>query len=174
MNYSEYIHEVLTKPRKSSTHNSLGTRHAYRNYVKRYGYNMSEKQYSQIIRTMNQLVMNHVLTHSCFTVPSNILKLYIVCNPTPKIAEIKNGKLIVPYKTDWKRTRQLWETDEESFNQKLQVKYSPAPYFVPKYTRRCNRKYRNMSYYILKFSRGFKKHVKTRGQEIIHLGGYLK
>lgn len=152
-----------SKPHKLS--HCLGSRDAWKyirkNKWKYLGGNPCDQSlYSKIISTVNkylaeQLLEGHTVEFSCNMGSINVASV-------PSRVYMKEGELVNNYRTDWKKTLDLWYEDEEARNSHKTVKRIQKRIYLIKYNKEEAR-FHNMRFYSFRANRSL---AKTLGREI--------
>lgn len=160
MSFIDNIKKVREK-RNHKIKNSYGVQDAYKYYKKirpkNNQFNLTQTQYSQIIREINNLLILSFLQGNNINFPKRMGTLYLVKNTT-KLYN-KKGKLRNTYPINWKKTLELWETDQEAYNNRSLVKDITKQVFKVKYDK-SKANYLNKSVFDFKINRAFKLKLK--------------
>lgn len=161
MSFIDDIKKVKQQ-RNHKIKNSYGLQDVYRDYRK----NKSIKQkivtqslYSNIIKDINECLIKSFLQGNEIKFPKRMGILYIVKNPTRIYTQ--DGKLKNTYPINWKKTLELWESDQESFNNKSLVKTITKEVFKIKYDK-SKANYINKSFFDFKVNRSLKIRLKNQ------------
>lgn len=172
MSFIDDVKKVKQK-RNHKIKNSYGLQDVYKYYRK----NKSIKQkistqslYSSIIKDINECLIKSFLHGNEIKFPKRIGSLYIVKNST-KIYT-KDGKLRNTYPIDWKQTLELWESDQEAFNNRFLVKTITKEVFKVKYDK-SKSNYINKSFFDFKVNRSLKLRLKEQIKDN-NINAYIK
>lgn len=154
----------VTGKRVHKVTNSLGVYDAYkyyrRNRPQEKKYRLSESQYFNIVRSINNLIADQVVEGVDFNIPLNMggieIRKYgrtLSINPD---GTVKNNLPI-----DWDKTLQLWGEDKSSYEEKKLIKVDSSEVFTVYYNR-GKAKYKNKVFYKLNVNRKIKQRLKVK------------
>lgn len=152
----------VSDSRQHRVTNSLGVYDAYKwirkNKWLSIGQKLTEKQFYDIIRGINDLLADNLSNGTEVVFPHRMGKLEIrKKNVNTRIDE--KGELHTNLPVDWDRTLQLWCEDKESLESKTLVRLEEKELFKVFYNRlKCN--YNNCSFYEFHVNRSIKKRLK--------------
>lgn len=163
MRMNEFRKGVLKvdKPRVHRIKNSYGVYDSYK-YIRKnkwlnIGQSVTEHQFYYIIRTMNNLLAEHLVKCHDIKLPCRMgwieVRKYI-----PSVSII-NNKLKVNLPIDWDRTLKLWSEDEEAYKERTLIKMEEKEIFKVYYNR-VKANYSNKSYYEFTVNRDLKRKLK--------------
>lgn len=114
----------MTQQRHHKLTADFGMKDYYNFYDNKYNAKVSRKIYNQIISDFNKAVVNMILEEGDeYKVPYTHFTLQI--RKDKRKPRLNNkGELMNPVPVDWKRTKALWERDEEAKEKKLLVRYN--------------------------------------------------
>lgn len=107
--------------------------------------------YSQIIKEVNKILAEKLLEGHTIEFPYQMGKLMLASLPTRVF--YKDGELRTNYRTDWKKTLDLWYEDEEMLNTHKPIKKIHQKIYFIKYYR-TDAKFPNKRFYKFRTNRG--------------------
>lgn len=159
----------IKKVNNKRTHkikNSYGVYDGYKYYrknkPKEKKYVLSESQYFSIIRRINNLLLDNLISGNDIIFPNRMGKLEIRKIET-KI-EIRDGKVKETLPVDWDRTIKLWYEDEDSYKNKTLVKAKEKEIYKIFYNRTLAN-FVNKSFYYFRPNRTLKIRIKDKIKE---------
>lgn len=167
MDFKEFKSNTLklTSKRNSTFINSYGLRDAYRWSRKTFKLTITEKQYSYIIKTINNYLQDSLISSNSIMLPCNMGTINIRKDSTS--IKIKDGKLKSTMTVDWNKTLKLWYSDEEAKQDKTIVKHEVEEVFKILYNK-VGAFYKNSKYILYKPS----KELRVKLKNIIQTGAY--
>lgn len=136
------------KGRNQKVRNSFGVKDIYRHIRKNHWYDIgcpvTEKDFYAIIRNVNNMLAENISDGKLVVLPSKMGSLEL--KKTPVGVRLKNGKLKITYPIDWKKTRELWEEDEEARKQNILVRFENDYVYYVHY-RKFGATYNNKLFY---------------------------
>ena len=168
MKEQEFINNVrrIKEPRKHKIKNSYGVYDGYKYYRKNKPegsqYVLSESQYFAIIRKINKLLVEQLLTGYDIILPSRMGRIELR-KSKPSIT-FDGNKLKANLPIDWDKTLKLWYEDEEAYKNKTLVKIEEKEVYKIYYNRGLA-EYTNKSFYQFNFNRDLKRRLKTNIKE---------
>lgn len=169
MNLKEFRKRVLKvdQPRKTSINNSYGVYDAYKYYRKNKPldkkYILTESQYFAIIRKLNLMLTEELLSQRDIIFPLSMGKLE-VRKWSPEVKLDKDGKVTNNYPIDWDRTLRLWYEDKEAREERFILKKKEKEVFVIRYSK-SHAKYKNQSYFEFIVNRALKLNLRDKIRE---------
>lgn len=163
MDYDNFRKIVLKlhDNRKHKVKNSYGVYDAFKYYRKHKPkdkkYILTESQYFQIIRNVNNLLVDSLLQNNDIRFPQRMGILEV--RKRPATIKIVNGKLVNNLPIDWDTTLKLWAEDEESYNKKTLIKLEEDEVFIINYNKK-RAIYNNKMYYQFNVNRKLKQRLK--------------
>lgn len=136
-NLKDFMVEIKRahQTRKHKVTNSYDTKDFYRNYIKGLDknseYYISEKQYGNILKVTNDLIMEKLLEGFQVVFPYNLGCLQIESSKNKFY--YKNGELKTTYMIDWNETIKLWFEDDECRKNKTFVRRDNAEKYIVRY-----------------------------------------
>lgn len=176
MNFDEFKSSIrkITGPRNHKIKNSYGVYDAYKYIRKNNWFNIgkpvSEKEFYKIIRTVNRIITEKLISSGEVQLPNKMGSLEIL-KSHPRIS-IENGKLIMTNPIDWDATLKLWYEDPEAKDRKQLVRIENDDIFRVHYNK-TKATYNNRSYYDFRPMRDFKRTL-TKLARKGNLQGFLK
>lgn len=157
----------VNHPRKYKISNSLGVYDAYKYYRKNKPkdkqYILSESQYFAIIRKINLLLIEEILSGDDIKLPLHMgiieLRKY-----NTNIRIDKDGKIHTNLPIDWNKTLELWYEDQEAFKNRTLVKVEEKEIFKIYYNKETAN-YNNKSFYEFIFNKDLKARLKQKIKE---------
>lgn len=161
-NYRERILKVKDH-RHHKIKNSYGVYDAYKYYRKNKPkdskYIISESQYFAIIRNINNLLAEDLMSNKDIKLPARLGTLEIrKYNPN---VSWKDGKLKIGMPIDWDQTLKLWYTDKEAYDNKTLVRHNVKEVFRIYYNK-IDANYLNKSFYHFTLNREIKRKLKDK------------
>ena len=154
----------LQNTRTHKITNSLGVYDAYKHIRKNkwfdIGRPLTEHEFYQIIRKVNNYLAEELVNGNDITFPNRMGKLELRKRNSLPVID-KNGSLKVTYAIDWDSTLKLWYNDEEAFNNKTLVKFPEKSIFRVKYNK-STANYENKSFMEFQVNRNIKTRLKQR------------
>ena len=169
MQLQEFRRKLLKvdKPRKVKISNSYGVYDAYKYYrknkPKNKKYIIKESTYFTIIRKLNLMLVQELLSQKDIIFPLNMGKLE-VRKWFPEVKLDKDGKVKNNYPIDWDSTLRLWHEDKDAREKKLLLKKKEKTVFVIRYNKNKS-KYKNQSYFEFIVNRALKLSLKDKIKE---------
>ena len=166
--HSKYRANLLkiAKSRKTKINNSCGTYDAYKYYrknkPKEAKYILTYKEYSGIVKAKNMLLSEELLKGNNLIFPQRLGNLELRKYKTS--ISFKNGKLKTNLPIDWKRTIELWATDEEAKVNKVLIRYEVDYVYKVFYTK-SKANYNNKIFYSFSVNRRLKQRIKNKIKE---------
>lgn len=168
MDFIEFRKEVLKVkgPRAHVIKGSLGLAQAYPFYRHKYqeqpSYRLTYNQYSNIVKMMNQMLADDLVSGEDVILPHRMGRL--------ELRKKNSGVTITPkglkvtYPVDWDQTLKLWHSDEEAKEQKIVVRDEQKEVFRIYYNRNiaC---YTNKTFYQFSTTRALKVKLKEEIQK---------
>lgn len=155
----------VKSPRKHKINSSLGVTSCFK-WLKENNIDLKQKltskQFSDIIREVNKEIGETLLSSKEVLLPHRMGLLEIRKLDTKVL--YKQDKLIVTNPIDWNATLKLWYEDEEAKKNKQTIKVEEKEIFRFYYNR-LRAKYKNQSYFNIKFNRNLKLKLKDRIQQ---------
>ena len=144
--------------------NSLGVYDAYK-YIRKnkwfdIGRPLTEHEFYQIIRRVNNYLAEELVNGNDITFPSRMGKLELRKRNSLPVID-KNGNLKVTYAIDCDSTLKLWYDDEEAFNNKTLVRLPERNIFRVKYNK-DTANYENKSFMEFQVNRSIKTRLKQK------------
>lgn len=157
-----------TKPseRKVRVTNSFGVYDVYKLIRKNHWYNIgrpvTEKEFYSIIRGINKLLAEEIITGKEVVFPERMGSLELVKHEVG--VSIVEGHLKNTYPIDWAKTWELWYNDREAMQQKILVRNEQKWVYKVKY---CKDKavYENKTFYQFILNTLIKKALKDKIQK---------
>lgn len=156
MDYQGFLNRLQKKGSKPHTiSHCLGSRDAWK-WVRRNkwkalnGLNIDKSVYSRIVNSVNQKLVEMLLEGHRISFPYNMGSLYL-CGVPSKVS-IKEGKIANNYRTDWKKTLELWYQDKEAMEKHITVKRVQKDIYSIRYSKR-GVNYKNKWYYKFRANR---------------------
>lgn len=154
----------INQPKNYRVRNSLGVYDAYKYYRKNKPkdkqFVLSESQYFSIIRRINLLLVEELLSGNDIKLPKAMgtieLRKY-----DRRIKIGTDGKIYTNLPIDWEKTLELWYEDEESFKNKTLIRMDEKEIFKVYYNRE-SATYNNKSYYEFLFNKDLKTRLKQK------------
>lgn len=151
--YDEFVARIQKKgPHKYHISHCLGTRDAWK-WVRKNkwealgGKPFDQLLYSKVINDVNIILSQKLLEGHEVEFPYQMGCLLLTFLPTK--VRYKDGKLKSTYRTDWKKTMELWYEDEEARKNRLFVKRIQSDiYFLRYFKSKAN--YKNKRFYVFK------------------------
>lgn len=168
MDYNDFRREVLglNKSRIHKVTNSYGVFDAFKYYrkirPKDSKYVLTDSQYFSIIRSINKLLAEQLLSGEEVKFPERMGKLELRKFPTT--LKIVDGKLINKLPIDWDTTLRLWAEDEEVYEARTLIRFESKETFRIIYNK-SKANYPNKSYYEFNANRELKQKLKERIKE---------
>ena len=168
MKEQEFLNSVrrIKEPRNHKVRNSYGVYDGYKYYRKTKPkdskYVLSESQYFAIIRKINELFVEAILSGEDVVLPCRMGRIELR-KSTPNI-KLENGKVKANLPIDWDKTLKLWYEDEEAYKNKTLVKIEEKEVYKIYYNRGLA-EYTNKSFYLFNFNRDLKRRLKTNIKE---------
>lgn len=163
MDYNEFRLKTLKAVGKKNfkVSNSCTLRTIYRalykdNIIPR---EMTEHQFSSIIKEMHKCYIHHFLRGSDIVFPLNMGRIELKKYHTG--VKFEDGKLKTNYPIDWKRTLQWWYEDDNARTQKKLLRKEARTVFRIMYNK-ARAKYNNKSFYRFTPARSFKKVLREK------------
>ena len=154
----------LQNTRTHKITNSLGVYDAYKHIRKNkwfdIGRPLTEHEFYQIIRKVNNYLAEELVNGNDITFPNRMGKLELRKRNSLPVID-KNGSLKVTYAIDWDSTLKLWYDDEEAFNNKTLVKFPERSIFRVKYNKNTAN-YENKSFMEFQINRDIKTRLKQK------------
>lgn len=136
----------------------------YRYYKKNNEKPLDYTTYSDIISKYNKSVIDLMLNNSLeYRVP--VLNFLFTIRKDERKPQIKNGKLHNNRPIDFKRTMDLWASDEEARNKKILLRFNnnhSSGYVYRIYCKKHESSIKNKKYYKFTPSREFKRGLASR------------
>ena len=164
MEEQEFINIVrnVRGPRNHKVKNSFGVYDGYKYYRKNKPkdkkYILSESQYFSIIRMVNSLFAEALLSGDDVVLPCRFGRLEL--RKRNAGVYFKDGKLKYTLPIEWDRTLKLWYEDEESYKNKTLVRIEEKEVYKLYYNKNVA-EYNNKSFYLFNFNRDLKRQLKT-------------
>lgn len=163
MDYTEFRAEVLKLgSKKFKISNSYGTKAAWRWYKKNKWLNgnpVSEGDYGKVIKEMNLALLEQLFKGSDIRFPCGMGRLELRKYKTN--IKFVNGKLVTNLPINWKRTLQLWYSDNKAKTNKTLVRSEPKEIFKVLYSKR-GATYKNKTYYMFTLARSARLKLKDK------------
>ena len=164
MKEQEFL-DNIKKVKNSRNHkvkNSYGVYDGYkyyrRNKPKDSKYVLTESQYFAIIRRINELFVDSILSGSDIILPCKFGRIELR-KYAPKI--IYDGKVIkTNLPINWDKTLKLWYEDKNSYKNKVLIRMEEKEIFKLYYNKTLA-EYNNKSFYQINFNRDLKKKLKV-------------
>lgn len=163
--YIDFTNQLLKRSgeKKFKATNSITMRQIYRDLVKTKVLHgdlfISEFLFNKIIRGMNLIILNKLLSGHSVKLPHRMGSLEII--KVNKGAKYKNGKLVITYPINWGETLKLWYNDEEARQNKLLIRFQNKEVFKVIYNKR-KANYNNKIFMEFLPSRMFKIKIKDK------------
>ena len=154
----------VNQPRKHKIKNSVGVRQIY-NIIKHNKQdinNISLPQFRIIIRTINKILAEHLSKGEDIQLPCYRGTLELRKNK-PYI-KIKDNKIKTDLPINWDKTLQLWEQNQEAYNNRQLIRQEEKEIFKFKYNKR-NARYNNQCFFDFQVNREIKKKLKLHIKE---------
>ena len=100
-----------------------GLRDYYKYYSKNNNVVADSKLFNKVISEFNQGIVNLIIEKDLEFTPT-MLQFTFCVRKIKKIPKIKEGKLVNTSPIDWKTTKELWESDAETKEKKIIIKFS--------------------------------------------------
>lgn len=157
----------VNHPREYSVNNSLGVYDGYKYYrknrPKEKQYVLSESQYFAIIRKINLLLIEELLSGNEIKLPCRMgvieLRKY-----DSNIRIDESGNLHTNLPIDWNKTLELWYEDEEAYKNKTLIRMEEKEIFKIYYNK-FSSNYENKSFYEFFFNKDLKSRLKQNVKE---------
>lgn len=166
--FLEFINSVkkVNKIRVHKVKNSYGVYDGYKYYrktkPKEHKYILTESQYFSIIRKVNELLGERLVSGEDIVLPCRLGRLEVRKYETRITIDGKKIKTNLPI--DWNRTLKLWYEDEESYKNKTLVKVEEKEIYKIYYNRNVA-DFTNKSFYQFDINRELKKKLKQNIKE---------
>lgn len=138
----------LNSTRKNTPVHSVGVRQAFLFLQSRkwkdVGKPVTEKQFQQIVRKVNERLGKLFIEKKELTFPCSMGKIEI--RITKSIYYDRDGKLVLPKKVNWDATLKLWYEDKEAFENRFLVRDSYPKQYKLIYDR-TNAAYNNKGFF---------------------------
>jgi hypothetical protein len=149
MTYDEFRISVLKASQKKhhfKITNSYWTKDAYRWCItnKLIDKSISEKNFREIINTLNQSLQDRLLKGFEVRLPERMGSIEVRKYKTN--IRFENGRLVTNLSVDWDKTLRLWYEDEEAYAKKTLIRCETKERFVFVYSKR-KAKYKNKVFY---------------------------
>ena len=142
---------------------SLGVYDAYKHIRKNKWFNigrpLTEHEFYSIIRRVNEYLAYNLLHGHDIILPNRMGRLEL--RKTNTYIKLDNGKLKTNLPIDWDRTLQLWQEDEEAYNNKTLLKIEQKELFKCQYNKDLAN-YKNKSFYQFSLNRDLKKRISKK------------
>lgn len=149
--------------RKHKVTGSLGVYDAYKYIRKNKWFNigrpLTEHEFYSIIRRVNEYLAYNLLHGHDIILPNRMGRLEL--RKTNTYIKLDNGKLKTNLPIDWDRTLQLWQEDEEAYNNKTLLKIEQKELFKCQYNKDLAN-YKNKSFYQFSLNRDLKKRISKK------------
>ena len=100
-----------------------GLRDYYKYYSKNNNVVADSKLFNKVISEFNQGIVNLIIEKDLEFTPT-MLQFTFCVRKIKKVPKIKEGKLVNTSPIDWKTTKELWESDAETKEKKIVIKFS--------------------------------------------------
>lgn len=175
-NFKEFINDIkkVSTKKKFKVSNSYGVFDANKYFMsikpKKQDYIISRSLYYQIIRRINNLLIEDLLNGLSIQFPYKMGKLEII--KTKTFVTFKNNKIKTNLPVNWKKTLQLWYNDEEAKNNKIIIRDENEYLYKVNYnkSKAC---FQNKFYYHFAINRFIKLRLKDKIQNN-QLDAFLK
>lgn len=142
---------------------SLGVYDAYKYIRKNKWFNigrpLTEHEFYSIIRRVNEYLAHNLLYGHDIVLPNRMGRVEL--RKTNTYIKLDNGKIKTNLPIDWDRTLQLWQEDEESYNNKTLIKVEQEELFKCQYNKELAN-YNNKSFYQFSLNRDLKKRISKK------------
>lgn len=162
MEYQEFLNSLQKRGSKPHHINHcLGSRDAWK-WVRKNkwkalgGTPCHQSIYSAIVDTVNKILVEQLLEGHEIEFPHQMGTLKLISAPTKVYVE--NGELKTNYRTDWKKTLELWYEDEEARNSHKTVKKINSRNYSIKYDK-SKARYANRRLYQFRANRSLSKEL---------------
>ena len=169
MTQQEFINSKkrVTENRVHKITNSFGVydyfKYYRKNKPKEKKFVLTEKEYYKIIREVNNELIEVLFNEGQLKLPCEfgliILEKFDI---SPKIDS--KGNLVYKAPIDWNETLKLWHEDEEALNNKIKIKKEIKYAYKINY-KKNKAKYKNKTFYNIKFNRELKILLNKRDKE---------
>lgn len=168
MKYEEFRREVLglNRSRNHRIKNSYGVFDAFKYYrkirPKDSKYVLNESQYFSIIRTVNKLLAEQLLSNLDVVFPHRMGKLEL--RKRPVTLKIVDDKLVTSMPVDWGRTLKLWAEDKDAYDKRILIRLEEKEVILVRYNKRFAN-YNNRRFYQFDANKQLKQELKKRIKE---------
>ena len=141
--------------------NSFDTREIYRELEKkkRLSRSLAEKDFSLIVKTLNESLADELLEYGYVQLPKDIGTIVVITYPK-KVKKMR-GKLRTNSFPNWKATKELWASDEEAKEKKYLIFHNDPRLFMVKYKEDGN-EFNNSKYLLFKVIRPLREKIRAR------------
>ena len=95
----------------------------YNYYLKNSNNPQSKSKFNKIVSEFNEGVVDLIINESIEFKPTKLQFTFCI-RKTKRVPKIKEGKLVNTSPIDWKTTKELWESDAETKEKKIVIKFS--------------------------------------------------
>lgn len=113
---------MINKRTEGKINAHYGLKDYYKFYCKDNPNAVSAKKFNKVISECNKGIVDLIINDGLEYTPVK-LQLTFCIRKTKRVPKIKDGKLINTNPIDWKSTKELWETYEESKEKKTIIRY---------------------------------------------------
>lgn len=164
----ENLIEFKKRVRKLSEHRvhkvrgSLGVYDGYKHYRKNKPkdkkYILSESQYFSIIRQVNNLLVDEIVSGNEIKLPHRMGTLEVrKCERSIKLN--KNGEVVTNLPIDWDGTLKLWYEDKEAYKDKTLLRLDEQEIYKLYYNK-TNANFNNRAFYTFVFNKELRQRLK--------------
>lgn len=156
----------VNESRKHKVKNSYGVYDGFKYYrknrPKEHKYVLTESQYFSIIRKVNSLLSDLLVSGEDVTLPCRLGRLELRKYEAKIVTDGKKIRTNLPI--DWDRTLKLWYEDEESYKNKILIKVEEKEIYKVFYNRSVAN-FTNKTFYEFNVNRDIKKRLKQNIKE---------
>lgn len=113
---------MISKRTEGKIKAHYGMKDYYKFYCKDNPNKVSAAKFNKVMSECNEGIVNLIINQGLEYIPIKIQMIFCV-RKTKRIPRIKNGKLVNTNPIDWKATLELWDTYEESKENKTIIRY---------------------------------------------------
>ena len=150
------------------TEGKINVDYGLRDYYKYYNKNTKQavdsKLFNKIISEFNKNIVELIIEKDLEFTPI-MLQFTFCVRKIKKVPKIENGKLVNNNPIDWKTTKELWESDNETKEKKIIIKYSnnhTSKYVFRIKALKTGFTYKNKQLYRFKACRSFQRMLAKR------------
>lgn len=159
--YNDFRADVLklTKPKRFKPTKTLYSKHIIRSIRKKYekSHIVPEDIYSQLIRRVNELLLDELFTRGSLRLPHHMGVIRIIVRKSS--VYIEDGKLMRTTTVNWKETLKLWYENPKARDKKSLVRDVPQNVYRIRWNW-VKTGFRNQQYYTFKPCRALKLKLK--------------